>query len=135
MINFHRISLVLEFTLSIHIENFVDTQPDTLAKLYDIIDNPQFCLCLDVGHAHVNSSVNVEEWINILGSRIGHVHLHNNDKSGDLHWPLGEGTIDMDYVVNMLTMKSPNATFTIEAAAQPSLSWLIEHKWLTSRGV
>jgi len=116
--------------ITVCLENFVDDSPSHMAALCDAVDDPRFRLCLDMGHAHANSNVYVGEWIAELGTRIDHVHLHNNDGSWDFHWPLGKGTLDMDRALRLLWDTVPAATITIEADFEPSLKWLEEHGWI-----
>jgi sugar phosphate isomerase/epimerase len=111
-------------SITICLENFVDENPITMATLCDAVDVPCFRLCLDTGHAHANSPVCVFDWITVLGTRINHVHLHNNDGTGDRHWPLGKGTLNMNLTLSRLQEFAPSATMTIEADFEPSLEWL-----------
>lgn len=59
--------------------------------------------CLDFGHAHVEvgrpwhepkqGEDLIQSYLDTLGNRIIHLHLHNNDGSDDQHLPTTEGTI------------------------------------------
>jgi sugar phosphate isomerase/epimerase len=54
--------------------------------------------CLDFGHAHLNGAL--EEFF-VAGKPL-HVHLHDNDGSGDTHQALGSGNIDYPRVLSLL---------------------------------
>lgn len=114
-------------TLRVYIENVCEDRPELLAELVDAIGDARVSACLDIGHARVNSSRPLIEWISTLGPRIGHVHLHNNDGNVDRHWPLGCGVIDMQQTIDLLMAQAPDATYTLECDAARSLAWLDEH--------
>lgn len=101
--------------LHIYIENFVDNDPDMMAKFWDKIHDNRVKLSLDTGHASSNSNVEIVDWIDSLGSSIGHAHIHNNDGKWDYHWPLGEGILDMEQILLYFESKTPDITYTIEA--------------------
>jgi len=54
--------------------------------------------CLDLGRAHINGML--DEFLAI--GRPLHVHLHDNDDSGDAHRALGNGNIDLSRVLPLL---------------------------------
>jgi sugar phosphate isomerase/epimerase len=49
-------------------------------------------LVLDVGHSNINGQTH--DFINSFGSRLVHVHAHDNDGIHDLHLGVGHGTVD-----------------------------------------
>jgi sugar phosphate isomerase/epimerase len=51
------------------------------------LDENYFTACLDVGHAEMQGtgSVSACEMIRALGCRLTSLHIHDNDKTGDLH--------------------------------------------------
>lgn len=126
-----RILRKLPEDFNIVIENVLEDKPERLMNVFLEVDDPRLGLCLDVGHTSASTDIPVEEWISCLGSNISHVHIHNNFGREDLHLPLGEGKIDMDYVLSALLELSPNASFTIENRhAAPSLKWLEEYGYI-----
>jgi sugar phosphate isomerase/epimerase len=85
-----------------------------LGELLDPL--PELGLHLDVGHANLMVPHNVtEELLQAYGSRLRHVHLHDN-KGGnaDLHLPLGTGTVDLPRSVRALQSCGYNGTITLE---------------------
>jgi sugar phosphate isomerase/epimerase len=85
-----------------------------LGELFDPL--PQLGLHLDIGHANllvVQSTV--EELLSAYGSRLRHVHLHDN-KGGaaDLHLPLGAGSVDLSQAVRSLKGLGYDGTITLE---------------------
>jgi sugar phosphate isomerase/epimerase len=85
-----------------------------LGELLDPI--PELGLHLDIGHANLLVPYNTtEEILAAYGSRLRHVHLHDN-KGGhaDLHLPLGAGTLDIARAVRALQSCGYNGTITLE---------------------
>lgn len=85
-----------------------------LGELLDPL--PDLGLHLDIGHANLLVARNtVEELLTAYGSRLRHVHLHDN-KGGaaDLHLPLGTGTVDLRGAVRQLQRVGYDGTITLE---------------------
>ena len=97
------------------VENVLDVGPEPMRAVCDGVDDPRLRICLDVGHANAYSPVTVEAWISMLGGRIAHVHLHNNDGLRDLHAPLDEGSLDVERVLRHLDAYAPAADICIES--------------------
>jgi sugar phosphate isomerase/epimerase len=70
---------------------------------------------LDVGHAFIeNRMKGVKDYINALGDRLDHIHLHDNHGKKDEHLPLGMGKIDFRKVIKSLKEINYNKTITFE---------------------
>lgn len=69
-------------------------------------------ICFDAGHCHVhfNDEFNFE----FFKDRIFAVHLHDNDKSDDLHLLPFDGTIDWKNVIKKLKESNYNGPITLE---------------------
>lgn len=70
----------------------VDRTASDLRSLITRAGSPNVRACLDVGHAAVNR--NMAELVDLLGSDIVHLHVHDNHGQRDEHLPVGRGTID-----------------------------------------
>jgi sugar phosphate isomerase/epimerase len=113
-----------------HLENQLELSPDVMIESLDAISDPRVSACLDIGHAHCNSTTPVVDWVEKLGTRITHVHLHDNDGSDDQHLAIGEGSIPFLDVCNALNEFSPAATWALEsktAGIRKSYNWLKEN--------
>ena len=97
------------------LENVLDVRPEYIRDVCDGVNDPRLRICLDVGHANAYSPVPVEEWISMLGGRIAHVHLHNNDGSRDAHAPLHAGSMDIPRILELLDEHAPEAEICIES--------------------
>ena len=110
-----------------YLENLCEQGPDMLSDVLDGIGSFRVRACLDVGHAHCYSLRSVVDWVVALGSRIGYVHLHDNDGQTDGHFDLGEGTIPFEDVCASLEQCAPRAFWALEAdggSMVKSLHWL-----------
>lgn len=113
------------------IENVVDTDPEPIAEIMRGVDDKRCRVCLDVGHAHVSSKRDINEWLDVLMPWISHIHVHDNTGDFDGHLPLGEGSIDWKRIINRISSEAPNATFTLENMEyKRSVRWLIEHGFI-----
>ena len=109
-------------SITMMIENQCEEDSEVLKMEIDAINDNRLKVCLDIGHAHANSNMKVEDWITSLGERIGYLHLHNNHGKiqgrpsymNDEHLGLGAGTMDIEKVLNLLEKHCPNAVWNIE---------------------
>ncbi len=100
--------------IEIVLENDTEQSPDVLIRLVDAVDNPFLGLCLDIGHAHVFSELDAVEWLRRMAHRLLHIHLHDNDRTGDNHWSIGRGTIDFDAFYAAVVAHVPDVTLALE---------------------
>jgi sugar phosphate isomerase/epimerase len=77
---------------------------------------PELGLHLDIGHANLQVvQSTVDELLAAYGSRLRHVHLHDNKGgSADLHLPLGTGSVDVRAAVRALKGLGYDGTITLE---------------------
>jgi sugar phosphate isomerase/epimerase len=76
------------------------TTPEHLMEILTLGHLTRVGVCLDLGHAHIEPGI--PEAIQILGNRVGSVHVHDNHGLRDEHlWP-GDGTIDWPAAVKAL---------------------------------
>lgn len=92
---------------------YLGTTVEELKFVFDRIDSPYLGLAMDVGHAHLIPG-GIEPFIDAFGSRIGGLHLHDNDGIVDRHWAMGKGTIDWVRVFSRLQEIGYQGSATIE---------------------
>lgn len=110
-------------SITMMIENQCEEDSEVLKMEIDTVNDPRLKICLDIGHAHANSIMSVENWIKSLGNRIGYLHLHNNhgkvsgrpSYKNDEHLSLEDGTMDIKEVLKLLEEYCPNAIWNIES--------------------
>lgn len=95
------------------IENIFEDTPDNLVQLMEAINSPRMGLCFDTGHFNLFSSISLEEWLYRCSGYICHLHVHDNDRSADLHAPPGNGTFPFRELFERLDPCPP--TMTLEA--------------------
>lgn len=87
---------------------------NALGALLDAL--PDLGLHLDIGHCNLQTEENTaDELLRRYGSRLRHLHLHDNKGGwGDLHLPLGCGTLDARHYVRALRRIGYDGTITLE---------------------
>jgi sugar phosphate isomerase/epimerase len=96
------------------IENDTDKSPDLLVRLVNEVDHPFLGLCMDIGHQHMFSELDALEWVQRMDKRLFHIHLHDNDRTGDNHWSIGRGTIDFEPFYTAIMQHVPQVTISLE---------------------
>jgi sugar phosphate isomerase/epimerase len=102
-----------EIGVKIAIENIFEDEPSNLKLLMEEMASDNFGVCFDTGHCHLFSAVPLEDWMRSLNPYILELHLHDNDRTSDLHLPIGEGTFDFDTFFRLLARR--DCVFTLEA--------------------
>ena len=97
------------------IENIYEEAPDLLVQLVDEIDSEWFGHCFDAGHWHLFGKTNMTDWLDAIGPRLLHLHLHDNHGVADEHLPVGEGTINFSPLQNKLRSMPTLPSMTLEA--------------------
>jgi sugar phosphate isomerase/epimerase len=113
-----------------HLENLIELSPDIMIETLDTIADPRVTACLDIGHAHCNSTTPVLNWIERLGKRIAYVHLHDNDGTEDQHLAIGRGSIPFREICSALNNYAPEAIWSLEVQTdgiKESYQWLIDN--------
>lgn len=100
--------------LEIVMENVFDDDWKLLLDVYKKVNRPNFRLCLDIGHAHCYSSIDVKEWARNLAPYVSHVHVHDNMGDRDAHMGLGRGNLPWKEVLAYLP-ENKNRSWTVES--------------------
>lgn len=108
------------FGVKIAIENLIGAEifcgnPEDQVKLLDNLDRRYFTGLIDVGHAEISGGGAVK-YIKALGAeRLGGLHVHDNDRSRDLHNLPFTKSIDFGEVTAALAEVGYAGDFTFEA--------------------
>lgn len=113
-IGLNRIQKITEYAKKLNIKvAFENTKiKGYLEYVLENIKDDNVGICFDAGHYHVhfNDEFNFE----FFKDRIFAVHLHDNDKSDDLHLLPFDGTMDWKYVMNKLEECNYDGPITME---------------------
>jgi len=105
--------LLKEYDLNIFIENSSDTDPEALYKLMELVPDERFGVCLDLGHVNY-SKAPMEKWFEVLGQRIGYIHLSDNHGIFDDHRSIGKGNVDWVLADRLYRELEHDVIFTLE---------------------
>jgi len=94
--------IIAKFGINIIIENCWDYEPYAIKQLIDKMNTPKFKACLDTGHVNCFAKSPLDDWIDILGEDITHIHLCDNLGTYDDDLPAGQGTFDFDILTKRL---------------------------------
>ncbi len=91
-------------SLSVEVHPFtLGMDLDFLVKLCDAVGSDSFGVTYDCCHFGVGLPNDYIKAIGTLGSRIKHVHFSDGDqRSSELHFAIGEGSLDLDGIVGAL---------------------------------
>lgn len=114
------------------IENVLDDEPYSLVRIVEDIGDPRVGICYDVGHANIVSDADQDEWMDALIPHLKHLHIHNNDGSGDYHRGFDSGTLDIARVIDRVINEcSEMTTVTAEIlGGRESFEWLREKGYI-----
>lgn len=122
--------LAVKYGLTVCIENSQDTDPEPLTLLMKKTEGADICACLDIGHANY-SRAGLQQWFEMLGSRIGHLHLSDNMGSFDDHFPLGSGNVDWIKAEKLWQKTDCGTSVTLEvggiAGVEQTMAYLKEN--------
>ena len=96
------------------VENTCEDKPELLNRIVDSIGSNNLKVCIDTGHANLNSDHALEHWINGVGSRLHHMHVHNNYGQMDEHNSILDGTVDFSSFVSILERESLSPNLVLE---------------------
>lgn len=113
--------------LQIYMENMFDEAPDLLAELAESMkDVKNFSVCFDYAHGIITGRT-PEEWTKVLAPYVRHMHINDNDKIGDLHLPLGQGSIDWAEYSALMKQHGIDCSTLIEVKGYDAMKASLEY--------
>ena len=100
--------------ITVVLENTYEDVPDIILAIVNGVNSPNLKICIDTGHINVMSSLEIKDWIEKVGSKLHHMHLHNNSGCYDEHNSLLKGTINFNTVLETLRANNLNPDLTLE---------------------
>ena len=110
-----------EHGISLCVENMPDMEGlicKNLDELYELTQQLEILMTLDVGHAH-NMGLSVDEMLKY--DNIGHIHLSDNDGSFDNHDAIGSKNIDFELLFKRLNKENFEGVCVIEVKQQDEI--------------
>ena len=103
--------------------NFESMIYQNIADLNQLLVENEMHMTLDIGHAnHVGYAPD-----EMIFDSIKHVHVHDNLGDDDSHLPLGEGSIDLKYIINTLESKNYDCIYILEVNDYDSIKKSYEY--------
>jgi len=129
--------------VSVALENSPSNKMET--KVFREIFNqiPEIRLLLDVAHAHLNNDIDVaDDFLNdmVLGQRLSHIHISDNNGMDDLHLPLESvrNGINWKKMIRMIRNHPYDGRITLEVFSPDQKYLLISRnklmKWWDEAG-
>ena len=103
--------------------NFESMIYQNIADLNQLLVENEMHMTLDIGHAnHVGYAPD-----EMIFDSIKHIHVHDNLGDDDSHLPLGEGSIDLKYIINTLESKNYDGIYMLEVNDYDSIKKSYEY--------
>ena len=103
--------------------NFESMIYQNIADLNQLLVENEMHMTLDIGHAnHVGYAPD-----EMIFDSIKHVHVHDNLGDDDSHLPLGEGSIDLKYIIDTLESKNYDGIYILEVNDYDSIKKSYEY--------
>ena len=83
---------------------------NNMEDLHNLLTSLDMSMTLDIGHAN-HSGYSPDQ---MIFDSIKHIHIHDNFGDEDAHLALGEGSIELKYIVNSLEEKNYDGIYIIE---------------------
>jgi len=112
----------LEIATNLGVTIALETDVNNSDRLLEFIadTNPQTCgICFDTGHAQIDS--NAVELAELLGPRVIHTHLNDNDGKEDMHLLPFQGVVDWPGVLKALAKTGYSGYFAFEVMGHSPL--------------
>lgn len=112
------VKIANEYEVKIAIENVPEPYPflmknvDDFTRFYDEI-NEDVDMVLDVGHSNLNKQT--EQFLETFKDRIIHLHLSDNDGTGDQHLGIGKGMVNWKKVADLMKRTSYEGVAIVES--------------------
>ena len=120
-----------DYAVPFFLENTFEKDPTPLVELMEELPEERAAFCFDVGHWYSFGGGykrnNLTQWLDAFASRLGHLHLHDNDGSDDQHRALGDGTIPLLDLFDYIQKHDLTPSATLEPHEEDAFSKSIEY--------
>ncbi len=116
--------------IKIALENMWEFDPAILRAVLEGVNSPALNACLDVGHAHLFSSIPFKDWLDELGEWIHYVHMNNNYGDLDTHLGLDDGILDYPVILSQLRGLNQPLRMVLEIEDLNDIERSLQLNWL-----
>ena len=96
---------------------------NNMGDLHNLLTSLDMSMTLDIGHAN-HSGYSPDQ---MIFDSIKHIHIHDNFGDDDAHLALGEGSIELKYIVDSLEEKNYDGIYIIEVNDYDSIKKSYEY--------
>ena len=110
----------IDFGVNLAIENMPNIEGflyQDIKKLNDLLVGLDMYMTLDVGHAATTGFLENEMYFD----SVKHIHLSDNNYDNDMHYSLGEGSIDFKTVMDIFEKNNFDGVYVIEVNDKKSI--------------
>ncbi len=94
------------------------SDPTSFLEHLEQVNDPFFVACLDIGHAELfGLDTDACSMIESLGAYLQALHIHDNDKKGDLHLAPFSGMLDLPSIACALRKNGYSGYLTLESCS------------------
>jgi len=111
----------------IALENIYEKNPELLARVIEKVNSPRFGNCFDAGHFNVFSEISLDNWLDVMGRYITHLHLHNNYGKTDEHNGMKSGTFNFEKLFDALPPNGRSPILALEPHTENGVDESLEH--------
>lgn len=97
--------------------NFESMIHQDLNRLNELVVDANLGMTLDIGHAN-HCKISADE---MYFDPIKHIHIHDNLGDDDSHLALGEGSIDLNHIIDIFQKKNYDGIYMIEVNNRDSI--------------
>jgi len=125
-INFEFVEEIYDYAKSIGLNALIENHVAKMDFMMNNVEefdefyrrtNSSIMMAYDAGHANIDGKT--KEFVDRFRSRIGAVHVHDNDGTSDLHLAVGEGNIDWCYILKKLKEYNFQGPLIVESVYDP----------------
>ncbi len=97
------------------------SSPQSIIKFVKEMDDDNFRICLDTGHANIYHEMTIGDVVRLMGDKLEVLHVHDNDGKNDFHLIPAMGTLDWQDFGKALVQIGFEGVFSYETSIPESL--------------
>lgn len=98
------------------------SSPQSIVKFVREMNDDNFKICLDTGHANVFHDMTIGEVVRLMGDKLEVLHVHDNNGKDDFHWIPATGTLDWEEFGKALVEIGFDGVFSYETEVPKNMT-------------